>query len=139
MLKIAALAMGLITVVTIAPSAESTNLQTEREARHQGGRTRSDVNGQLHAERLTPIEKSVKLWPKLLPKVIKPTSAKVPTDRKPELPLANREPQPIKSQSQRELEDRSWLRPNERPISIWDNSRAGSSLNGFGNFHNVNR
>lgn len=130
MLKITALAVGFITVVTISP-ARSTNFQINR--------SHSDVNGQLHAERLVPIEKSVKIWPKLLPKVIKATSAKVPIDRKPELLPANKEPQPVKSQSQREFEDRSWLRPNERPISIWDNSRDGNSLNGFGNFRNFNR
>ena len=130
MLKITALAVGFLTIVTIAP-ARSTNFQIAR--------TQSDVNDRLHAERLIPIEKSVKLWPKLVPKVIKATPTKVPTDRKPEPSPTNKEPQPIKSQSQRELEDRSWLRPNERPINVWDNFANGRSLSGFGNFHNVNR
>ncbi len=119
--------------MTIAP-ARSTHSQIEREARHQGDRTRSDVDGQLHAERLVPIKKLAKPVP-----TVKATSAKAPIDRKPEPSPANREPQPVKSQSQREFEDRSWLRPNERPINVWDNSRDGNSLNGFGNFHNVNR
>ncbi len=133
MLKIAALIIGSLTVVTIAP-ARSTNFQVEREARHQGGRTSPTINEKLYAEKILPIKKSTKLVP-----TVKATSPKVPADRQPEPSPANREPQPVKSQSQRELEDRSWLRPNERPINIWDNSANGKGFSGFGNFHNVNR
>ena len=128
MLKIAILAMGLLAVVTIAPNAESTNFQLDH--------ARSDVNGQLHAEKLVPIKKSVKL----APTIIKATSAKVPTDRKQELSPAYEGPQPVTSTSQREFEDRTWSRPNERPINgIWNNSVDGNRFRGFGTLHNVNR
>lgn len=127
MLKIAMLAMGLLAVVTIAPNAESTNFQLNR--------ARSDVNGQLHAEKLVPIKKSVKL----APTIIKATSAKVPIDRKQELSPAYEGPQPVTSVSQQEFKDLNWLRPNERSISIWSNSKDGKGFSGFGNFYNFNR
>ena len=106
MLRFAALVFGFLTVVTIAPSARSTNFQIERvreasrrEARHQGGRTRSNVNGQLHAEKLVPIKKSVQL----APTVIKTKSAKVRVDRKVELSAESKERQRIQTTCARQL------------------------------------
>jgi hypothetical protein len=135
MLTLTALAFGFLNVVTlakpigtiIAPSVQSTNSQDYQ--------TQPGTNGKLYAEKLLPIKKSVKLGPT----VTKGTSETVPLDRKVELSPENKEPQPVKSLSQREFEDRNWLRPNERPISIWDNSANGKGFNGFGNFHNFNR
>ena len=125
MLKITALAVGFLTIVTISP-ARSTSFQIDR--------TPPTINGKLYAEKIVPIKKATNLVP-----TVKATSPKVPTERKPEPSAANKEPQPVKSQSQREFEDRSWLRPNERPINVWDNSANRKGFSGFGNFHNVNR
>jgi hypothetical protein len=136
MLKLAALTIiGFVAVVTIAPSGQFSVGATETATTFQHDQTQQRSEGKLYAGKLLPAKKAVKLGTA----ATKGTSVQTPNDRKPELSPVNKEPQPIKSQSQRELEDRSWLRPNERPINVWDNSANGKGFSGFGNFHNVNR
>ncbi len=140
MLKFAALALGVLTVVTtIAPIARSTEFQLEREARHQGGRTRSNANSQLRAEKLVPIKKSAKL----APTVIKATSRKVPIDRKVELSAENKEIQRIQTACQPEFANRGQFKSNERAVGMFENSPTangnnpnGSNLNAQNNIFN---
>ena len=126
MLKFAVLVLGFLTVVTIAPSARSTNFQNDR--------TQSDVNGQLHAEKLVPIKKSVKL----APTVMKGTSVPVPIDRKVEMSPENKERQRIKTACQREFDDRNQFKSNERAVGMFENSTTASSSNNFANSNNFN-
>ena len=114
MLKFAVLVLGFLTVVTIAPSARSTNFQIDR--------TQSDVNGQLHAEKLVPIKKSVKL----APTIIKATSKKVPIDVNVGLSAETKERQRIQTACQREVDGR---RSNERAVGMFENSKTENSSN----------
>jgi hypothetical protein len=146
MLKFAALALGLLAVVTlakptlgtrryangtiIAPSYKSTSFQIDT--------TRSDVNGQLHAEKLVPIKKSVKL----APMVIKATSVKVPIDRKVELSAENKERQRIQTACQPEFGNRGQFKSNERAVGMFENSktenRSNTNANGFTSADSLN-
>lgn len=127
MLKIAGLAMGLLTVVTIAPNAEAKSFQIERvreasrrEARYQGGRTRADVNGQLHAEKLIPLKK----LGKLSPAVIKGTSVGVLKNRTIELSTQSKERDRIKTACQQQFDKSDPLKSNQRIVGIIDHSRV---------------
>ena len=117
MLKFAALALGFLTVITTAPSARSTNFQIDR--------TRSDVNGQLHAEKLVPIKKSVKL----APTIIKATSKKVPIDVNVGLSAETKERQRIQTACQQESGDRNQFKSNERAVGMFENSKTADSSN----------
>ncbi len=131
MLKFTMLALGFLTFVTIAPSARSTIFQIDR--------TQSDINGQLYAEKLVPIKKSVKL----APTVIKATSKKVPIDRKVELSAESKERQRIQTACQPEFGNPDRFKSNERAVGMFENSPTangsnpnGSNLNSSNNIFN---
>lgn len=127
MLKLAALAFGFLTVVTlakpigtiIAPSVQSTNFQDYQ--------TKPGTNGKLYAEKLLPIKKSVKLGPT----VTKGTSETVPINRKVELSPENKDRQRIKTACQQEFEDRNRFGSNERSVGVFDNSSNSKNVNNF--------
>ena len=130
MLKIATLALGFLTVITIAPSARSTNFQISR--------TRSDASSQLHAEKLVPIKKSVKI----APTVIKTTSTKARIDRKVELSAESKERQRIQTACARQLPVGTQFGSNERAVGMFESSKTADSskpnANGFTNADSFN-
>jgi hypothetical protein len=120
MFRFASLAIGLLTVVMIAPSSQATIFQNRP--------TLPSANGSLHAQKIAPMKKSAILGTT----VIKKTPVKAPSDRKIELSPEIKESQRIKG-CQRELNQTQRVGANERPVGFPDNSKTSNNFNSFHN------
>ena len=113
MLKITVLVFGFITTIAIVPAAESRIFEHQPQAQ---------TNRRLHAEKLLPLRKSVKL----APTVMKGTSVSVPKNRGVGISAQNKERERIKTACQPQFEVRYVFKSNERPVGILDNSKTTS-------------
>jgi hypothetical protein len=125
MLKFSALALGVFTVLIVAPSSQFAAGASKPTI--SSDPTQLKVQGNLQAEKLAPLKQSTSLKKM----AIEGKSVKSPT-RPPALSLEQQESQRIKTACQREFDDRHRFGSNERSIGILDNSSNAKTGSNFG-------
>ena len=118
MFKFVSLALGFLTVMTIAPSSRSTMVPTHRN--------QPSINGNLHAEKLVTIKRST---------ILRTSIKKTFNDQKVELSASDKESQRIRTSCPGGFNNSNRFGSNERPVGFPDST----SNNNAGNFNNANR
>jgi hypothetical protein len=126
MLKLTSLAFGLFTLVTVAPSSQSSVGAT---ATFQNRATVPNIAGNLSAQKLAPIKKLIPLGTTVIDRTVISTP---PVKKSKSLPEV-KETQPISVECRREVDARPQFSSNERPVP---NLNDPSNLNQLHNFSN---
>jgi hypothetical protein len=122
MFKLTSLAFGLFTLVTVAPSSQS----SVGAATFQNRVTVPNIARNLSAQKLTPIKKSIPLGTTVIDRTVIST----PPVKKPKSSAEAKETQPISVECRREVEARPMFSSNERPVpNLNDPSNLGRSNN----------
>lgn len=122
--KLVSLVLGTLTLMTIAPLAQSATFSVQS--------TPHRIDGKLLVQKLAPIKKSSSLGKTLILKTPVTTSGK-----KIELSPELKETQLVKTACQREVESRQQFGSNERPLALNEKPNRSGSLNYFNSLNST--